>query len=1000
MTRSTPSRPGITDRPYVARELIPYGTPPSADLLDAFDRQMQEDVLDPDAIAPVARLMGVGDVVLRGDLAYERYNLVRPRQVYDLLDQAPGIGPVTGFGGDDPNVPDPRLPLEDEIELGADPDLPDPPKVGLFTVDGEPAIVVAKPTSATVLLSGSADGIIAAAAAGLIDGEELIRYTASFAADGGGGDAALVDAAGADAPVLVTDSNRKAGQRWGVVHETEGQTETADEEPLEPDPSDNRLPIFPGAGTDTQTVAVHDGGVTARASSYGNSISYTPEDRAPQALDEDLRTAWAVGAFAPATGERLEITYDEPRTTGSIRLLQARNGVQNRWITGVRLTFDGGDPVDLDLSEASRDGEGEWLDFPERTFSTLEVEITRTDPGHRDTYDGLSAVGFADVRLGDGDLRLEESVRPPTDALDALGTASLDHPLSYVLTRRRSRPTAALRSDEEPTMVRDLALPEGRDFGVTGTGRIAPTVSDALLDELLGRPSAAEGGVTSSSSRRLPGDLSAGASAAIDGDETTHWSPGFLGQDAEWASYELDAPLTFDHMDLEVVADGRHTVPTRLRIEADGETAAIVDVPPIEDATEKDARATVPIDLPEAVTGRTIRIDIEDSREVLTNDWISKDPIVMPVGITDWGIDGLSVPEAPATLDTGCRDDLVEVDGDPVRVRLTGSTDAALAGDALDLEGCVVVGLLTGDNRLRTSNGRDVGLQVDSLTLRSDAGGEAHQGAGLLLPDPGSVPTEVTEQQRWRSTVEVGPRAEDTWLVIGQSDNAGWTASIDGEDLGPPVLVDGYSSAFLVPAGSDPVTVEVAWAPERVVLVGLATSALAAALCLLLALRPWRWRRGAPEVTAGPPDERPLPLSMATVLRSDGTTPSWPVTALATLAAALVGLLAVNPLAAVVLGGAALAGLRLPRARPVLTLGPALLLAAAGAYIDLQQVRHGLPSGFQWPQRYGAAHGIAYTGVLLLAVDLAVGRFRTGRWWPRRPPPAPQDDASEAATTG
>src|SRR5690606_8558019 len=111
-----------------------------------------------------------------------------------------------------------------------------------------------------VLLSGNADGIIAAAAAGLIDGEELIRYTASFAADGGGGEAALVDAAGDEAPLLITDSNRKAGQRWGVVHETEGQTETASEEPLETDPSDNRLPLFPGAGTDTQTVAVHEGG--------------------------------------------------------------------------------------------------------------------------------------------------------------------------------------------------------------------------------------------------------------------------------------------------------------------------------------------------------------------------------------------------------------------------------------------------------------------------------------------------------------------------------------------------------------------------------------------------------------------------------------------------------------------------------------------------------------------------------------------------------------------
>ena len=58
-----------------------------------------------------------------------------------------------------------------------------------------------------------------------------------------------------------------------------------------------------------------------------------------------------------------------------------------------------------------------------------------------------------------------------------------------------------------------------------------PTKEDlflAVLDQLLGRPGVDDGGITSSSSRRLPGDVSAGATAAIDGDPSTHWSPGFL----------------------------------------------------------------------------------------------------------------------------------------------------------------------------------------------------------------------------------------------------------------------------------------------------------------------------------------------------------------------------------------------------------------------------------------------------------------------------------------
>ena len=44
-----PITPGLTDRPYVARELVPWGSPASADLLNALDRRLQEGVLEPSA---------------------------------------------------------------------------------------------------------------------------------------------------------------------------------------------------------------------------------------------------------------------------------------------------------------------------------------------------------------------------------------------------------------------------------------------------------------------------------------------------------------------------------------------------------------------------------------------------------------------------------------------------------------------------------------------------------------------------------------------------------------------------------------------------------------------------------------------------------------------------------------------------------------------------------------------------------------------------------------
>jgi arabinofuranan 3-O-arabinosyltransferase len=730
------------------------------------------------------------------------------------------------------------------------------------------------------------------------------------------------------------------------------------------------------------------GGVSVWATSYGNAITYTPEDRPAGALDDDPETAWYTGAFADATGERIEVSYDSERTTDRVRLVQAARGVQNRWITGVRLRFDGGAPIDVDLGSESRQVQGQWIDVGPQTFSEMSIEVRATDVGSRDSYADVSAVGFSDIRLGSDDLRLQESIRPPTDVLDALGPASDDLPLALSFTRLRARATAALRSDPEQAMARDIDLPTARSFSLGGTARLSDIATDEMLDQLLGLPSAADGGVDTDASRHLPGDLSGRPTNAVDDDPSTHWSPGFLGQDAEWASYTQEEPVTFDRMDLQVVADGRHTVPTRLRIVADGVTAATVDIPAIEDRAEKDAVVSVPLSLDTPVTGRRIEIHIDASRPVETNDWISSAPVIMPVGIAEWGIEGISEDIPTGAFDSGCRDDLVTVDGSPVSVEVTGTIDAAVTGQALDIALCgpsaAGVDLPEGASQLRTARGRDTGLQIDTVTLRSDAGGSASSSDGPLITGDDPVDVTVTRSDRWRRTVEVGPRSEDTWLVVGQSHNEGWQASIDGSDLGEPVLVDGYSAAFLIPAGTDPVTVEVEWAPQKVVLGGFGISILAVLACLILALRPWRWRRGAvssvPLADLPAAVEAPQPLSLAPLLRSSGTAPGWPASIGLALVSGVVGFLAVNLVASAVLAVLALVVVRFARARPLLVVLPSALLALSGAYIVLQQVRHRLPAGFEWPSRFGRVHGVAYVAVLLLGLGVLVDRLRTGSW--------------------
>ncbi|HEX2737148.1 MAG TPA: alpha-(1-_3)-arabinofuranosyltransferase family protein, partial [Acidimicrobiia bacterium] len=128
-----PLTPGITDRPYVARELIPWGSAASSDLLNALDRRLQEGVLDPSSIAPVAQLMGVGAVVARNDLQVDRYNLIRPVPMKSLLTPAPqGLEVPQSFGT---SLGAPlHYPLQDEIALALPTNVTDPAPVQIFGV--------------------------------------------------------------------------------------------------------------------------------------------------------------------------------------------------------------------------------------------------------------------------------------------------------------------------------------------------------------------------------------------------------------------------------------------------------------------------------------------------------------------------------------------------------------------------------------------------------------------------------------------------------------------------------------------------------------------------------------------------------------------------------------------------------------------------------------------------------------------------------------------------
>jgi len=49
--------------------------------------------------------------------------------------------------------------------------------------------------------------------------------------------------------------------------------------------------------------------------------------------------------------------------------------------------------------------------------------------------------------------------------------------------------------------------------------------------------------------------------------------PGLGPKDGGWVEYQLSHPITFDHLDLQIVADGRHSIPTTITVSTQGRAA-------------------------------------------------------------------------------------------------------------------------------------------------------------------------------------------------------------------------------------------------------------------------------------------------------------------------------------------------------------------------------------------------------------------------------------------
>jgi arabinofuranan 3-O-arabinosyltransferase len=1025
-TTLEPVLPGLMTRPEVDRGLVPYGSPGSADLLDTFDDDIQDDTLNPSAVAPMLRLMSAGDLVLQSDLAYEHYNTPRPRALWQKFDPPPpGLGAPVGFGS--PSVtaePPVKYPLIDETELGLPHSAPYPQPVEVFSVAGARPILRTEGATTPLLLDGDGAGLIAAAGAGLLDGQATVLYSPSFVTQPGVIKSEL--AAGAD--LVVTDTNRRQAEQFGTVGDNFGYTETAGEKPLVPDDRDARLPLFPSTPGDTsQTVAEQQGVKSVQASNYGNPITYVPEDRPDQALDGNLRTTWTVAAFDDPVGQFLRVALDQPLTTDHINLVQPLYGPRNRWITRATLRFDGGHAVTVKLGPSSRTATGQTVTFPTRTFSTLKITIDATNTGIEKIYNGKSGVGFAEVRIpGQQD---HEVLRMPEDLLTASGAASATHRLTIIMTRETASPVPPA-TDPEIDIARAFTLPTARRFSVSGTAELSTLVPDDVLDRLLG--TTVPGIKAAYSSGRLPGDVQDRTSATLDGNLATVWSPGLGPQDGSWLDYDLVHPITFNHLSTAIVTDGKHSVPTAVTVSAGGQSRTVA-LPALRDLSQPWATQNVTVDFP-ALTGSNVKVTFDSVRPVTDLDYYADKQVALPIGIAEMDIPGMPrAVKGPARLPAPCRSDLLTIDGKAVPVRITGTTASAALLGTLEIQGCGSaangISLAAGPHEVQTQPGFPPGVDVDvdSVVLDSAPGGSA------LAPTPsgrsqpvesGTAPTlTVVHSSATSAKVVVHDPTGPFWMVLGQSTNAGWHATTGaGTDLGPPRVIDGYANGWLVTpsAPGHDMVITLTWTPQRLVWVALAVSALSLVLCVVLGCWPRRrrGRRGAEPVSvpAGPTGayartprvavsavgatppvstgddahdnddvgndtgegDDPSPLLVAP-WRSSGTRPGWAAVVAVTVVAGAVSSAVISPEAGLPVALATFLALVVGYGRGLLVAGSVGLLVAVDWLMTNGQATSKWVAEFGWPTHFESASTLAWFAVVALGADGLVQEVRNRR---------------------
>ncbi|KAF0832650.1 arabinofuranan 3-O-arabinosyltransferase [Ornithinibacter aureus] len=748
----------VLARPSFVRITLPESSPYGASLLAAVDTGLQEGSLAPGVLSAAARYLGVGDVLVRNDVRWDKAGGARPLAVATDVGSDPGLV----FRGADgaPGEGLVRTPGQPPLELLL-------PPLQRYKVTDARSLVRTETVDGVVLVDGDGWSLAPMVGAGLLQGQPPFLLTEAVDA------ATLEKALGPTSRVVLTDTNRRREVVPNRLTGAYGPLVAADADPG---------PTIALGGPDQQTVLQVEG-ADVTATLVGPRFGVNPSTAAENAVDGDPTTAWTFGDFSRAAGQ--SITVRSPKPVSVERIDVDVPPTQGQRIVGLRVEAD-------DASQDVRvpsDGRVS-VNFPGLSAERVTITVTEVQG------EGDNPVSIADI--GIPDLQARRVARLPVTTARALESLTgparsrlAATPVDVVLTRVSG--AAAVDDDEEARLDRDFMLPVAREYRAYGLVRPDRGAPDAVLDDLHG----VAGDVAVTSSSRAFGDPLVRGSKAFDDDPDTGWVPG-RSIDGEWLEATFPQERTVSRVVIDQPADAAAWVST-VDVIVDGRRAATADL----------TRGRVEVVLP-PTQATTVRLEITGHEgEGFPN-------------ISEVDLDGARVTSAPAaercvTIGT--------VDGDPVRVRVVGGGE----GDAQRLvAGCDPLRLGPGEHALRSLPG----WTTDSLVLRDSIGESAVAGS----PGP-SLTVDRRSASSYR--IDAPPAQAPYLLVVGQNVHPGWRATMDGEPMGAPLVVDGYAVGWWVD-DLDGHVFEVEYAPQGVSDVALATSGAAVLLASALIVLPRR----------------------------------------------------------------------------------------------------------------------------------------------------------------